>query len=343
MVFRTIIGILLPLLFSVNTLAQNLKIKPNHPDQYTVVKGDTLWDISEHFLQDPWRWPELWGNNPQIKNPDLIYPGDTLYFSIVNGKPRLSFSKNLNSTRLKPRIRKSSIEEAIKLIPTDAIAQFLTSPKVVDKDTLDNAPYIIDFAGEHLIVGAGDRVYVRSIPSSNFYNYTIYRSGETYVDPETKEVLGYEAKFVADTTLEKNGDPATLAITKSNREIRRGDRIMPSSNNEIALNYFPRPPKEPISGSIISVMDGISQIGQHNIVVLNRGSDDGIKSGHIFNIHQKGRIIPDPFSKQKNAAVKLPDEYAGVLMVFRPFKRVSYALVLMATQPIHVLDKVLTP
>lgn len=343
MAFRAIIGILFPLLFSTNSLAQDLKIKPNHPDQYTVVKGDTLWDISDKFLQTPWRWPELWGNNPQIKNPDLIYPGDTLYFSIVNGEPRLSFSKKLDSSTLKPRIRSSSIEDAIKLIPTDAIAQFLTSPKIVDKETLNNAPYVIDFAGEHLIAGAGDRVYVRSIPSPSDHNYTIYRAGETYVSPETKEVLGYEAKFVADTTLEKNGDPATLAIIKSSREIRRGDRVMPSSTSEVALNYFPRPPTEPINGSIISVLDGVSQIGQHNIVVLDKGSADGIKSGHIFNIHQKGRIVNDPFSKEKNATVKLPDEYAGVLMVFRPFERVSYALVLMATQPIHVLDKVQTP
>lgn len=343
MAFRTLLGLLVPLLFSANIQAQNLKIKLDHPDQYTVVKGDNLWDISGKFLENPWQWIELWNNNPQIKDPDLIYPGNTLYFSIVNGKPQLSLSKNANSSVLTPRIRESSIEEAIKIIPTDAISQFLTSPKVVDKDTLDNAPYVIDFAGEHLIVGAGDRVYVRSIPKLTDYNYTIYRSGETYVSPITNEILGYEAKYIADTTLEKAGDPATLAITESSREIRRGDRVMINSEDEIALNYFPRPPEKPIHGNIISVLDGVSQIGQHNIVVLDKGIVDGIKSGHTLAIFQKGRIVKDPFSKQANATVKLPDEKAGTLMVFRSFKRVSYALVLMAIQPIHILDKVQTP
>lgn len=343
MAFRSFIGILLSLLFfSANTLAQNLNIKANHPDQHTVVKGDTLWDISEKFLESPWRWPELWGNNPQIKNPDLIYPGDVLYFSMVNGKPRLSFSKNLNNTKLKPRIRESSIKDAIKLIPTDAISQFLTSPKVVDKETLDNSPYIIDFSGEHIIVGAGDKIYVRSINNFNHHNYTVYRAGDTYVSPETKEILGYEAKYIAEATLEKSGDPTTLSINKSNQEIRKGDRLIPSSSSEVALNYFPRPPETPINGSIISVLEGISQIGQHDIVVLDKGSVDGVQSGHTFNIHQKGRIVSDPYSKQKNSTVKLPDEQAGILMVFRPFERVSYALVLMANKPIHVLDKVKT-
>ncbi len=343
MAFRTIIWILISLSLSANALAQNIKIKANHPDQYTVVKGDTLWDISGKFLEDPWQWPNLWDSNPQIKNPHLIYPGNTLYFSIVDGKPRISFSRNLDDTTLKPRMRESSFVKPIKLIPTDAISQFLTSPKVVDKDTLNKSPYVIDFAGEHLIVGAGDRVYVRSITEPDGLKYTIYRSGETYVSPVTKEILGYEAKFIADTTLEKAGDPATLAILKSSREVRRGDRIMVSTANEVPLNFFPRPPKKPIHGNIISVLDGVSQIGQYNVVVLDKGLVDGIKNGHTLNIFQKGRIVRDPFSEIKNATVKLPDEMAGTLMVFRAFDRVSYALVLEATQPIHVLDKIQTP
>ncbi|MCF6203766.1 MAG: LysM peptidoglycan-binding domain-containing protein [Methylococcaceae bacterium] len=343
MAFRTIIWILISLSLSANSLAQNIKIKANHPDQYTVVKGDTLWDISGKFLENPWQWPNLWDNNPHIKNPHLIYPGNTLYFSIVDGKPRISFSRNLDNSTLKPRMRESSIVKPVKLIPTDAISQFLTSPKVVDKYTLDESPYVIDFAGEHLIVGAGDRVYVRSITEPTSLKYTIYRSGETYISPVTKEILGYEAKFIADTTLEKAGDPATLSILKSSREIRRGDRIMVSAANEVPLNFFPRPPKKPIHGNIISVLDGVSQIGQYNVVVLDKGAVDGIKNGHTLHIFQKGRIVRDPFSKIKNASVKLPDEMAGTLMVFRAFERVSYALVLEATQPIHVLDKIQTP
>jgi len=341
MAFRKTMGLLLPLLFCANVWADTLKINPNHPDQYIVVKGDTLWDISAQFLQNPWEWPNLWSHNPQIKNPHLIYPGDTLYFSIVNGQPRLSLSPN--DTRIKPRIRESSLEQAIRMIPTDAIAQFLTSPKVVSETELESSPYVIEIAGEHLIAGAGDRIYVRSIKKPKSLGYTIYRKGEVYTSPETKEILGYEAKYIADTTIERSGDPATLIITQSDKEIRRGDRLMGSNDDSLALNFFPHPPANDINGSIISVLDGVSQIGQHNVVVLDKGLDDNLEVGHILDIYHRGLTVKDPFSGKRNDTIKLPDEIAGLLMVFRVFDRVSYALVLEASQALHVLDKVKTP
>ncbi len=341
MAFRAIFGAIIPLLFSAAISADTLKINPSHPDRYTVVKGDTLWDISGKFLHHPWKWPQLWESNPQIKNPHLIYPGDVLSFSYVNGKPRLSLSRNV---KLSPTIRESSLQEAIKLIPADAISQFLTSPKVVDQQDLANSPYVIDFAGEHLIAGTGDRIYVRSIENPESLSYTVYRQGQPYVRPVTGEVLGYEAVYVADTTLQSAGDPATLSVNKANSEIRIGDRLMVSDAGELALNYFPHPPATEISGSIISVMNGVSQIGQHNIVVIDRGTADGVETGQIFDIYQRGRIVADPFHDiDETTAVKLPDEIAGVLMVFRPFEKVSYALVMEATAALHVLDKIKTP
>ncbi len=340
MTLQKTLGLLIPLLFSVNTWADTLKINPNHPNEYVVVKGDTLWDISGQFLENPWQWPSLWNNNPQIKNPHLIYPGDTLYFSIVDGKPRLSFSRN---NKISPKIRESSIEQAIKLIPTDAISQFLTSPRIVSETELELSPYVIEIAGEHLIAGNGDRVYVRSIENPKSLSYTIYRKGETYINPETQEILGYEAKYIADTTIQRSGDPATLLITQASHEVRKGDRLMGSNKNELALNFFPYPPKETISTHIISVLDGVSQIGQHNIVVLDKGIVDNLKVGHILDIYHKGRTIIDPYSGNTNENVKLPDEIAGLLMIFRTFDRVSYALVLEANQAIHILDQAKTP
>ena len=342
MTFRKTLGLLVSLLLvSANAWADRLKINPDHPEQYVVVKGDTLWDISGKFLENPWQWPELWSNNPQVKNPHLIYPGNTLYFSIVNGRPRLSFSKNANV--IKPRIRQSSLGKAIKLIPTDAISQFLTSPKVVNETELDLAPYVIEIADEHLIAGAGDRVYVRSILSPNSLGYTIYRKGEVYINPETREVLGYEAKYVANATIERAGDPATLTITRSDSEIRRGDRLMGSNQSELALNFFPRPPQQTIRGNLISVLGGVSEIGQHDIVVIDKGLSHGLEVGHTLDIYHRGRLVNDPFIAQKNATVRLPDELAGLLMIFRVFDRVSYGLVIEATRAIHILDKVETP
>ncbi|KAF3981329.1 MAG: LysM peptidoglycan-binding domain-containing protein [Methylococcales symbiont of Hymedesmia sp. n. MRB-2018] len=342
MAFGKTVGFVFLLLFSVNIWADTLQINPNHPDQYTVVKGDTLWGVSAQFLENPWQWPQLWENNPQIKNSHLIYPGDILHFSMVDGKPQLSFSKNV---KLKPKIRESDIDQAIKIIPTDAISQFLISPKVVGSMELSQSPYVVDFVGEHIIAAAGDKIYVKSITAPKSFSYTIYREGEVYVSPATNEILGYEAKYIADTTLVKAGDPATLSIIKSSREIKKGDRLMVSDKAELALNFFPHPPEKQIMGSIISVLNGVSQIGQYNIVVIDKGLADGLHTGHVLDIYQRGEIVDDIYAviDEKGRGVKLPDELAGVLMIFRPFDRVSYALVAEATRAIHLLDVVQTP
>ncbi|NOT10670.1 MAG: LysM peptidoglycan-binding domain-containing protein [Methylococcaceae bacterium] len=373
MTFRSFPGFIIALIFSTTICAEELQINPSHPNQYTVVKGDTLWDISAKFLNHPWQWPELWKNNAQIGNPNLIYPGDTIYFSIVNGKAQLSLTRNeqlysslskangpcvlkeddlkhgrtefLTSEdgKLLPCIREIPIKEAISLIPSSAIAKYLSSPKVVSENELNNSPYVIGFAGEHLLAGMGDRVYVRAIDSSDSFSYTTYRKGDTYTNPETGEILGYEAKYVADMKLEQAGDPATLLITKASGEIRMGDRIMLSPEEDINLNYFPKPPEQKILGSIISVLGGVSQIGQYNVVVIDKGVQDGIQIGHELDIYKRGKLTRDPYTTQKDAAVKLPDEQAGTLMVFRPFERISYALVMKAHHAIHILDKVQTP
>lgn len=347
MVLRAMLGILIPLLFSTSILADTLKINPNHPDQYTVVKGDTLWDISGKFLEHPWQWPELWHNNPHIRNPHLIYPGDTLYFSYVNGEPSLSLTPpgypGVAEPNLTPHIRVSEIKEAIPMIPSDAIAQFLSSPKVVSADEIANAPYVLEMADEHLVAGAGDRLYVRSIENPEGLAYTVFREGQPYISPETNQILGYEAQYVADTLLEAPGDPATLRIMKSDGEVRRGDRLMLSSKSELALNYFPRPPEQALQGNILRVMGGVTQIGQHDIVVIDKGTADGLEVGHTLNVYKTGKIVIDKHEADAPEQVKLPDELAGQILVFRPFERVSYALVMKASSAIHVLDKVQTP
>ena len=242
-----------------------------------------------------------------------------------------------------PCVRETNIKQAIKLLPNDAIAQYLTSPKVVGENELNNAPYVVDFAGEHLIAGTGDRLYVRSITEPESLSYIVYRAGKPYVSPETGEILGYEAQYIADTSLQQPGDPATLSITKADSEIRIGDRVMPNAEEELTINYFPRPPEESIKGNIISVLGGVSQIGQYNVVVIDKGTEDGILAGHELDIYQRGKVVRDPYSPVKNDTVNLPDEKAGILMVFRPFERVSYALVMKTNRAIHVLDKVQTP
>jgi LysM repeat protein len=378
MVFRTLLGLIVSFFVSTSLWASEtgeLSVNPTHPNQYTVVEGDTLWEISGKFLNHPTQWPQLWSYNSQIKNPHLIYPGQTVYFSVVDGKPRLSFSRGgegyqdsgisassdtcvvseedihngrtsfamAQGGKLSPCIRETSQKADIRLIPTETIAKYLTSPKVVSVNELNVAPYVVDFAGEHLIAATGDKLYVRSIIEPKTSNFTLYRAGTTFKSPETGEVLGYEAKYIADTSVIQEGDPATVVIDKSVNEIMLGDRLMPKPEEQFTLNYFPRPPEESIKGSIIYVLDGVNQIGKYNVVVIDKGSKDGLLPGHELEIFKRGRIARDTYSAVRNDQVKLPDEIAGSLMVFRPFERVSYALVMKASQAVHVFDKVQTP
>ncbi|MGJ0483110.1 MAG: LysM peptidoglycan-binding domain-containing protein [Methylomicrobium sp.] len=371
MAFRTILGFIVPMLCCSPLLAEEIKLNPSHPERYTVVEGDTLWDISGKFLKNPGQWPKLWSYNNQIKNPHLIYPGDTVYFTMVNGQPRLSFSPteatavspstrpcvlseaDIKSGRtsfatsaegkLQPCIRESPTAKAVQLIPVDAIQKYLSLPRVLGQNELNNAPYIVDLAGEHLIAGTGDKVYVRAIDQPDTLSYAVYREGETLKNPTTQEVLGYEATYIADLTLQEPGDPATLTITQSKSEIRVGDRILPTSEEDVVLNYFPTPPEESIKGNIIGVLDGVTQVGRYNVVVIDKGISDGLKTGHELDIYQRGKIARDTYSPINNDEVQMPDEYAGKLMIFRPFERVSYALVMQAQKDIHVLDKVQTP
>jgi len=345
MASKAILGLILGLTLSLSSWADVIKLNPTHPTSHVVVKGDTLWDISSKFLQDPWQWPNVWHHNAQIKNPHLIYPGDVISLCFINGKPMLCVNgaTDEEGRLLYPHMRPEDADKAIAMIPLEDIGPFLISPKVVSEDELENAPYIIDFSGEHIIAAEGDRIFVRSILEPKFLAYTTYRPGKTYKDPDTQEILGYEAEFIADNIILKLGDPATLRITNTAREVRRGDRVMPTSEDDVAFNFFPTPPVKEIQATIIDVIGGVQQIGQYDIIVLSKGTLDGLKQGHLLDVIQKGKLVKDPFHKNKNELVKLPDQHAGTILVFRTFNRVSYGVVMHASKNIRVLDLVQTP
>ncbi|HFD81454.1 MAG TPA: LysM peptidoglycan-binding domain-containing protein [Gammaproteobacteria bacterium] len=323
--------------------ADQVVLKDGHPDRYVVVKGDTLWDISERFLDSPWLWPEIWYVNPQIENPHLIYPGDVITLVYVDGKPQLRLQRGKGTYKLSPRVRAERIDKAIPTIPIDAIQQFLTQPLVAEKDELENAAYVVSSADEHLITGAGDRIYVRRLDDSQGDRFHIFRPGDPYIDPVSGEILGYEAQYLGDGTAQKFGDPSTLKLTRTTREINIGDRVKPMSQEDVYPYFTPHSPEKKIDGTIISVVDGVSQIGQYQIVVINRGTREGVDVGTVFEIYQAGEVIADQVSDERNAAVKLPDEKAGLLMVFRTFDKVSFGIIMKATSALHVGDIVRNP
>ncbi|HHJ13460.1 MAG TPA: LysM domain-containing protein [Gammaproteobacteria bacterium] len=330
-------------LIATAAFADQVTLKPGHPDRYVVVKGDTLWDISEKFLDSPWLWPEIWYVNPQIENPHLIYPGDVISLVYVDGKPQLRLSRGKGTFRLSPKARVERLDKAIPTIPTDAIRQFLTRPLVVDENTMDRAAYVVSSAGEHLITGAGDRIYVRGISAGDGKSYNVFRPGDAYIDPDTGEVLGYEALFLGEGRAERFGDPSTVKLTDTTREINIGDRVLPVTNENVTAYFTPHTSKDDVAGTIIAVVDGVSQIGQFQVVVINRGTRENVDVGTVFAVEQRGALIDDQVTPDHKDKVKLPDERAGLLMVFRTFDKVSYGLIMKATSALHVGDRIRTP
>jgi len=340
---KKILGILFSLFICGLVNADTLELNPDHPDKYTVVKDDTLWDISGRFLQNPWQWPEIWHINPQIENPHLIYPGDVISLVYIDGKPRLVVTRGSKTVKLTPQGRIIPLDQAIPTIPMDAIKQFLKEPVIVGKGELNKAPYVVEFKGEHITAAANDSVYVRGIKDSSIRKYAIVRAGNTYIDPITKEVLGYEGRFVGNGKLYRTGDPSTLKMLRTTREVLIGDRLIPSSEDVFDANFMPRAPDSEISGYILAVLDGVNQIGSNQVIVINKGEREGMKPGHVLDIYQKGATILDPVTKDRKDTVTLPDEKAGTMMVFRTFEKVSYALVMKASRNINVNDTVRNP
>ncbi len=371
-------------------LADAITLNPTHPERYIVLKGDTLWDISGRFLTEPWRWPEIWEVNPQIRNPHLIYPGDEITLSYKDGKPVLRVHRRGRPTvKLSPGVRTLPRETgAIPAIPIDAIKQFLSRPRVVNEGELDAAPYIVSVGKEHLVAGKEFSVYVRGIKDGEASRYAVLRNGPAYTHrvEGKEEILGYEAVHVADALLERGGDPVTMRLTSSTREVRIGDRLLPVQDQRAEQNFIPRAPGQAVSGEIISVLDGVTQVGQYQVVVLNMGEREGVEVGHVMAVYQRGKKVRDRYAVAQattnlntvketdpdmqggfagffasadrlvrslhlaltpkikaHQEVRLPEERAGILMVFRPFERVSYALVMDAIRPMHVADRVRNP
>lgn len=341
------------------------ELRDDHPEFHVVQPGDTLWDISQSFLTSPWLWPEIWHVNEQVDNPHLIFPGDVLSLVYIDGEPRITKSNTLpnGTVKLTPRARQLTADQAITTIPLDAILPFLTSARVLDQDELDKAPYLVGSDSERILAAEDHKVYVRGIENEVIDNFSFFRIGDKYIDPVTGEYLGTEAIHLGEGFKIQSGDPTVLRVKQSIQELRKGDRIWPTNDDQIRPVYFPHAPVGFDGGQIISVYGGVEQIGQFDIVVINRGERENIEVGHVLAIYQRGRTIVDTIATErrredeevstwskisesvtnKKQEVTLPDEKAGQMMIFRTFEKVSLGLVLKANRVIHTMDNVKTP
>lgn len=387
----------LALLLAAPALADTLKLQENAPDKYVVEKGDTLWDISARFLKDPWRWPQIWNlNRDEVRNPHWIYPGDTILLDRSGKEPRLSLVKGgLQTVKLSPGARASDIgSDAIPPIPIRVIHPFLTQARVVSKDALDDAPFILGSNEERGVLGAGDDAFATGGPSG-VTRWNVVRPGKALKDPETGEVLGYEAEYLGDARTLAEGAPQKIRITQSAQEILPRDKLVEASDST-TFEYLPHAPEGKVEGRIVSAYGGMSDSGRHQTVVISRGAQDGLEPGHVLAIFREGqavtlsrdekdriawvneqstgvpgggawlyndvrclnqntRVSYDQAAEIRNTfrhtclgntssrAVKLPDERSGLLMVYRVFDRVSYALIMQSDGPVYLLDRVRNP
>ena len=350
------------------------ELAPDAPDSYTVKTGDTLWGISGKFLRSPWRWPELWGMNmDQVRNPHRIYPGQVLYLEKIGGLARLRMGQPpegaaSETVRVSPRTRISSLADlSIPTLPPHVIEPFLNEAIIVDEGEMDRAPRIVGVPEDRVLITRGDRAYVRGRTGSPLVEsdprvvdaYRIYRNPMPLKHPLTGAVLGYEAKYLGSAELVRpesvqqvlttGGDtrsavvPASVDITRAKEEIRVGDRLMPEPVRGFG-SYVPRAPQLPVDAVILSVYgDAVSLVGQNQVVTLSVGMVDGIEPGHVLQILRSGRRIDDRTIASERTLVKLPDERSGMLMVFRTFDRLSYALVLEITDTVTVGDRAINP
>ncbi len=325
--------------------------EPAPPERYVVQRGDTLWGISERFLKDPWRWPEVWHTNPEIRNPHLIFPGDVIVLYYAGGQPYLTLEgaggepppdagPKRPTVKLKPQIRYEKLDSAIDTIPRELIAPFLTRPVSVPEDVLNRSPYIVSTYEDHLITGTGGKIYARGEFDDSIGAYYVVRKGQQLKDPESKEILGIQVDFVGVANLLKTGDPSTLRVTRAAQQVVLGDRLLPATEEEIALNFFPHPPENDVRGHIIAVANGGVHIGQYHIVILDRGERNGLKVGHVLAVTQGGKRQRDIF---KRDYFTQPDERGGLVMVFKTYEKTSYALVMEAYRTLHLYDNVVTP
>ncbi len=330
----------------------------NAPNSYVVKRGDTLWGIAKVFLRDPWHWPEIWQVNPQIHNPHLIYPGDTLRLVFIEGHPQIVVQsagqqvQRGNEVMVKPRVRSEPLEAAITTIPYATVAAFMSKPFVLSREQIKHAGYLLASLDDHAAIAEGNTVYARgfSKPPEIGMSYSVVRVGDALRDPDDNQIVGYNGVFTGTGRVMRGGDPATLVMTTSTRESEAGDKVLPSEV-DMPLDFVPSAPKSRIAGRLIAVADGVTVIGQYQVVVINKGARDGLVPGNVLAVYKNGDVVRDD---EKNGflagsrkffapRVRLPDERSGTYMVFKTFDRISFGLIMEAENIIHVGDRVENP
>ena len=323
------------------------RLADNAPDTYVVERGDTLWDISALFLNEPWRWPELWSVNPDLRDPNLIYPGDVLYLRWDNGKPGvyLTSARREGVTKLSPKMRSEPLASAIPEIPRDVIDPFIANHRFETAVDRSLHPRVAGGSGGRLISGMGDSIYVAGRLSSGVVTYDVVRPSQELTDPISGEFLGQLMMSVGRVALShegaNKGEASRFDVVAAREELRVGDILLPVVGGEVVSVFKPRAPDvEVSSGVILSVDSGVSQIGALDVVATNLGRDDAVEVGHVLGVIKVAEKIRDPETREW---LSVPAAHAGTLILFAVHEKASFGLILRANQPLAVGDELINP
>ena len=341
---RTLFLAVLLFCFSISGQTYESPIRSDFPERYTVKKGDTLWDISNVFLESPWLWPEIWHANPQIHNPHLIFPGDVVSMVYIDGRPRITVIRRGGEGRtvkLSPKIKKLPAENAIPSIPLTAIEGYLKGSRIFNNlNELERAPYVFASPDTRVASVEGDLVYARGNFMGQEGRYEAFREGHSLADPDSGENLGYVGYQIAELDVTRvNGDVATLRINRSQFEVKPGDRLLREEHINLLTTFFPRAPDAPVEGKVVANLNNTKKISRFDTVVINRGQRESLRQGDILAVYKHSKVV-DSFTREM---LSLPPERVGLVMIYRPYEKLSYGIVLSAKQDIEIGDSLKSP
>lgn len=329
-------------------------LKVDAPNRYVVKKGDTLWDISGRYLDSPWRWKEIWAANRQIKNPNLIYPGDILIMCLIQGKTLIGVDTGEGCAGIEKQINQPVVKEetvevtssagSVPPIPLSAIQNWLDNSIVVNPTDFETTPYVLASKNRNLITTKGDKIYAKGLPLIVGQSYGIYHKGDPYIDPKTKEVIGLEVEQVATglvTQVSANGVSSIQLTETHGKEVHEGDRVFVELGNLIPPVFYPTPANVDRGGLIVRIMGSIGSAAQGSVIAVNLGTENGAKPGDVLTVFRRGPVVRDIYDN--DMPVRLPSEISGVVMIFKTFDKISYAYVLSSEIPLNVGDQLLPP
>jgi len=353
--------------------AAEATVRDDSPASYTVVDGDTLWDIAGKFLEQPWLWPQVWQINPQIRNPDLIYPGDVIELAYENGVPVLRLGNNsgtgtsvsgssansrgLPTVKLSPRVRRDSIVSPIPTIPLDKIQAYTSNNYIVPASTLATAPYVLGERNGRRISSSGDEIMARGAWLEDVITYDVIRSGRDLKDPDSDMILGREAIYIGTATITStNGSEAFMHLDTVEQEVRIGDFLLPREGSRLNTSFMPKPPDFAVDAAIVSIGSGRVMGGTYDTLILNKGNTSGLETGPVLTVHETDMQVSDTVGKanawqklkqavglDNSRQVTFPGEEVATVLIYKVFDNSSLALVLTSKKPVNVQDRVITP